>query len=430
MAVTKDGHRESSYSAFMNARIANQRKGHLTVCTRTAVTKLAVSADGTTVTGVHFRRARQKGEKSAPDYFVKVRREAIVCGGVFVSPLILLHSGIGPPEVLAKHGIPCVRDLPVGRNYKDHMLFGFTMEVPQSESIHALQNSVLIALWHFLLYIFLGAGVFAANPTPGAAWVKTAHLDEKTMVMKARDEDGNDTSDPSSPRNIPDLEVMSLSCTCLDRNVPGKNIISMLPCLTQPESSGTVELASSDPEDLAKVDFPYYTDKRDLITARKAARFTMRVMDEFINNSEYPHKASILTAPSINRLPANWEKTTTGLAKKLMPVPHPSGRAQPPTASTQAFIPRYEVEKTWDTVTDEEIDAYVLAVSTPGYHGASSCRMSLDPKDGVVDQRFKVHGMTNLRVADASALPKLPTAHTMLPVMMLGVRCADFIRED
>jgi choline dehydrogenase-like flavoprotein len=304
------------------------------------------------------------------------------------------------------------------------------MEVPQSESMHKLQNSIWIALWHFILYIFVGTGILAGNPVAGAAFLKTDYLDEKTMTVKAIDNDGNSTADTFSPHNVPDTEIMSLTCTCLDRFTPGKNIISLLPCLTQPKSVGTLEPASKDPEDYAEVTFPYFNDERDVVAARKAARFTMSIMDEFLHKSGYPHKASIFTAPSINRLPVDWDKTNVGQAKRFGPIPDPSGRARPPSSATQAVLPRSEVEKTWDTVSDEEIDAYVRASAIPGNHGASTCRMSLDRKDGVVDQRFKVHGMKNLRVADASALPKLPSAHTMFPVMMFGLRCADFIRED
>ncbi|KAK0386097.1 hypothetical protein NLU13_5934 [Sarocladium strictum] len=432
ITVDEKGRRVSSYSAFLNARIANARKANLTVCTNTAVTKLELSDDARTVVRVHFRRARsKKGQKGGPDCFIKVRREAIVCSGCFVSPLILMHSGIGPADVLAKHQIPCVRDLPVGRNFKDHLIFGMTMEVPLAESIDALQNSIWVVLWNFILYLFLGTGLFAGNPTPSLAFLKTDHLDSETLVIRQTDDDGNSTSDDSSPRNAPDVEVMALACGSLDRFTPGKSLISLLPCLTQPKSVGTLEPASRDPEDYADVTFPYLTDEQDIVAARKATRFSMRVMDEFLNHSGYPHQASVYTAPSINRQPADWDTHDRGTVERFRPKPDdPSGLPVPPSAATQAVVPRSEVEKTWDTVTDEEIDAYVRAVAISGYHGASTCRMSNDPKQGVVDQRLKVHGMTNLRVADASALPQLPTAHTMFPVMMFGLRCADFIRED
>lgn len=400
------------------------------MCTRAAVTRLAISEDGTTVLGVHLKRSRKnKDDKNGADCFVKVRREAIICSGAFVSPLILMHSGIGPSEVLNKHDIPCIHDLPVGRNLRDHLLFSFVMESALYESVHALQNSIIALLWHLLLYIVWGVGFLATGPLGRAAFIKTDYLDEKTMTVCSSTEDGHDTMDPLSAKNVPDVEIMSLTSTGLDRNMAGKNLISVIACLSQPKSVGTLELASKDPEDAAKVDFPYLTDQEDVVVSRKAARFSMRLLEEFVKDPEYTHKVSVMTAPSINRTPQDWNSHSKGLSRKMGPL-NPAVSGVPPSTETQAFIPRSEVEKSWDTVTDEEIDAYVLAVAIPGNHAASTCNMSVSPENGVVDQRFKVHGMKNLRVADASALPMLPSAHTMLPMMMFGLRCADFVKDE
>ena len=49
------------------------------------------------------------------------RKEVIVSGGTFNSPQILQLSGVGPKELLEKHGIPVVVDLPgVGRNLQEN----------------------------------------------------------------------------------------------------------------------------------------------------------------------------------------------------------------------------------------------------------------------------------------------------------------------
>ena len=81
-------------------------------------------------------------------------------------------------------------------------------------------------------------------------------------------------------------------------------------------------------------------------------------------------------------------------------------------------------------MSDEDIETSIRATAIQGKYGASTRRISLDLKDSVVDQMFKVHRMTNLRVTDANALPKLSTAQAMLPMMMFRIRCADFIKED
>ena len=47
--------------------------------------------------------------------------------------------------------------------------------------------------------------------------------------------------------------------------------------------------------------------------------------------------------------------------------------------------------------------------------------------DSSLDDRLRVRGLDNLRVADASALPRIPRANTNAPSIMIGERCADFL---
>ncbi|MCL4145415.1 UNVERIFIED_CONTAM: hypothetical protein GTU68_037508 [Idotea baltica] len=65
------------------------------------------------------------------------------------------------------------------------------------------------------------------------------------------------------------------------------------------------------------------------------------------------------------------------------------------------------------------------------YHGAGSCKMA-SPRDpmGVVDNRLRVRGVSGLRVADASIMPFLISGNTNAPVVMIGERAADFIKEE
>lgn len=55
--------------------------------------------------------------------------------------------------------------------------------------------------------------------------------------------------------------------------------------------------------------------------------------------------------------------------------------------------------------------------------------MGTEP-DSVLDERLRVRGVKGLRVADASALPRIPRANTTAPAIMVGERCADFILGD
>jgi choline dehydrogenase-like flavoprotein len=62
-------------------------------------------------------------------------------------------------------------------------------------------------------------------------------------------------------------------------------------------------------------------------------------------------------------------------------------------------------------------------------HPVGTCKMgpSNDPM-AVVDARGRVHGMENLRVADAAIMPNIPRANTNLTAIMIGEKIADLMR--
>ncbi len=53
---------------------------------------------------------------------VRAEREVILSAGTFQSPVLLMVSGIGPPEELEPLGIAVRESLPVGRNLQDHCM--------------------------------------------------------------------------------------------------------------------------------------------------------------------------------------------------------------------------------------------------------------------------------------------------------------------
>ncbi|MTD43697.1 NAD(P)-binding protein [Conexibacter sp. W3-3-2] len=77
--------------------------------------------------------------------------------------------------------------------------------------------------------------------------------------------------------------------------------------------------------------------------------------------------------------------------------------------------------------TSEAVGEYVRATVEHTYHPACTARIG-SPQDGACDARLRVHGVEGLRIADASAMPTITRGNTHAPTIMIGERCADFVR--
>src|SRR5262249_12972420 len=62
------------------------------------------------------------------------------------------------------------------------------------------------------------------------------------------------------------------------------------------------------------------------------------------------------------------------------------------------------------------------------YSPAGTCRMGAGRDAGVSD-RLRVHGVSDLWVADASVMPRLPTGHPNAATVMIGERAAELVRS-
>ena len=71
---------------------------------------------------------------------------------------------------------------------------------------------------------------------------------------------------------------------------------------------------------------------------------------------------------------------------------------------------------------------FVRTNVSPVAHHAGTCRMgSFDDPLSVVDPQGRVHGISGLRIADASVMPTVPRGNTNLPVLMIAERISDLI---
>ncbi|KAJ5827176.1 Glucose-methanol-choline oxidoreductase [Penicillium robsamsonii] len=401
VSVDADGHRVSALTAWLNNSVVNERKGRLTVCTGVTATKLEFSDDGTTVTGVWINSG------GVADILVEAHQEVILCSGVFGTPQLLMKSGIGTKEHLSAHKIPVVHDLPaVGAHLTTHILVPVMTELPLKHTLHIIQTVAI--LWQFLLWLFLGTGVLASNGQWGAAFLHSDSLNETTMTV-VPPEDGD--------KEVTDLEILIAPLsTLIEHGVPGVPCMTWYAALVQPHTTGSVELSSSaDVTAPLKITLPLLIDARDSARLRKAVRFAMRLADEFAGPEVgYPYPAPLTMAPGmgLEYLDGLMDKNKSKSDKKRL---------------TKALPPQRDA---WRIVTDTEIDEYIKRLVTGSYDPAGTCRMSLTKEEGVVDQSLKVFGVRNLRIADASVLPRCGGASISGSIYMIGERCAEFVMQQ
>ncbi len=77
---------------------------------------------------------------------------------------------------------------------------------------------------------------------------------------------------------------------------------------------------------------------------------------------------------------------------------------------------------------DAELDEYVKNHAETAYHPSCTCAMG-EGSDAVVDSQGRVHGITALRVVDASIMPEIITGNLNATTIMLAEKIADQIRD-
>ena len=85
-----------------------------------------------------------------------------------------------------------------------------------------------------------------------------------------------------------------------------------------------------------------------------------------------------------------------------------------------------EVMPGLESKTDEKIWEQVRDNGGTVFHCVGTCRMGSD-KSSVVDPELKVRGVTGLRVIDASVMPKITSANTNAPTLMIAEKGASMV---
>ena len=98
------------------------------------------------------------------------------------------------------------------------------------------------------------------------------------------------------------------------------------------------------------------------------------------------------------------------------------------TSAIARFQPE-EVLPGPEFVSHDELVRKVGDIATTIFHPVGTCKMGHDPA-AVVDDRLRVHGLSGLRVVDASIMPTITSGNTNSPVIMIAEKASELILRD
>ncbi len=227
-----NGERCSAAVAYLNPVKARK---NLTIQTKALANRVIL--EGNKATGVSY----QKGGKIRE---AKARKEVILCGGSYNSPQLLMLSGIGDGEELAKHNIPVIKHLPgVGKNLQDHLVYFIIFDSSYKKSLDVADRFPRV-FPNLFQYLRTKKGPFSSNIGEAGGFIK---------------------SNPEEP--IPDMQYHFGPNYFLEhgfRNPKKGNGYSIGGKVLVPKSIGSVSLASSNPSVKAAIDHNYLSDEDDL----------------------------------------------------------------------------------------------------------------------------------------------------------------------
>ncbi len=177
---------------------------------------------------------------------------------------------------------------------------------------------------------------------------------------------------------VPDIQLHFVPAMLEDHgrtNVSGIGF-SCHVCVLRPYSEGTVRLTDANPASPPRIDPAFLTDDRDMQVLKDGVRQMHRILT---------------TGPLA---------AFGGVDRHATPIDD-----------------------------DAALEALIRNRADTVYHPVGTARMGPDD-NAVCDTRLRVRGVEGLYVADASIMPKLISGNTNAPSMMIGERCADFVKAD
>jgi choline dehydrogenase len=247
----RSGWRWNTSKAFLRPAKA---RSNLTVWTEAQAEKLLLDRDGDGQLRCRGAQVNRQGTSVK----VTAEREVILSAGAINSPQILQLSGLGPAELLRKHGIDVMLDQPhVGENLQDHLQIRAVFRVKGTRTLNTPASSLMGKARIGLEYVFKRSGPMSMAPSQLGAFSR---------------------SDPSRPHANLEYHVQPLSLEAFGEDLHDFPAMTASVCNLNPTSRGHVRIASPSYRDAPKITPNYLDTEED----RKVAADSLRQVREIM----------------------------------------------------------------------------------------------------------------------------------------------------